>query len=171
VVQDPTTAVEPSTVPTTTTHAPPATATQTATNPTATTGEPTGGGKPTGAGTPTAATPPNTGGTPAGGEQAPGGAGDEQGARVPVALTADGGALSPTIVTIPAFLAVEVTVASKGTAETVTIAAPGGGTLRVAAGGTASKRLAGLKPGDYTVTTAGGGKTVLHVVSGGAPGP
>ena len=70
-----------------------------------------------------------------------------------------------------AFLAVEVTVASKGTAETVTIAAPGGGTLRVAAGGTASKRLAGLKPGDYTVTTAGGGKTVLHVVSGGAPGP
>jgi len=128
------------------------TSTPTATNPTATTGVPTGG-------------------APAGGEQGEGGAGDEEAARVPVTLTADGGSLSPTVVTIPAFLAIELRVSAKGGAEQLTISVPGGGTLSVAAGQTATKRLAGLKPGDYPVTTAGGGKTTLHVVSGGDPGP
>jgi hypothetical protein len=136
------------------------TSTPTATNPTATTGVPTGGVKPT-----------TTGGAPAGGEQGEGGAGDEEAARVPVTLTADGGSLSPTVVTIPAFLAIELRVSAKGGAEQLTISVPGGGTLSVAAGQTATKRLAGLKPGDYPVTTAGGGKTTLHVVSGGDPGP
>ncbi|WCB92422.1 hypothetical protein DSM104299_01116 [Baekduia alba] len=167
VVQEPTTAVEPSTVPTTTTETPP---TSTDTNPTATTGEPTGGGEPTGAGTGTT-TAPDTGGAPAGGEQAEGGAGDEEATRVPVALTTDGGALSPTTVTVPAFLSVEVAVTAKGAAEKVTIDAPGGGTLSVPAGGRATRTLSGLKPGDYAVTTAGGGRTVLHVVNGGDPGP
>ena len=134
--------------------------TSTSTNPTATTGVPPGGVKPT-----------TTGGAPAGGEQGEGGAGDEEAARVPVTLTADGGSLSPTVVTIPAFLAVELRVSAKGGAEKLTISAPGGGTLSVAAGQTATKRLAGLKPGDYPVTTAGGGKATLHVVSGGDPGP
>jgi hypothetical protein len=112
-----------------------------------------------------------TGGAPAGGEQAEGGAGDEEAVRVPVTLTADGGALSPTLVTIPAFLAVELRVSAKSGAEKLTISAPGGGTLSVSAGQTATKRLAGLKPGDYPVRTAGGGKATLHVVSGGEPGP
>jgi hypothetical protein len=138
----------------------PSTSTSTSTNPTATTGVPTGGVKPT-----------TTGGAPAGGEQGEGGAGDEEAVRVPVTLTADGGALSPTVVTIPAFLAVELRVSAKGGAEKLTISAPGGGTLPVAAGQTATKRLAGLKPGDYAVTTADGGKATLHVVSGGDPGP
>jgi hypothetical protein len=149
------------TVPTTTTGTPTtSTSTPTATNPTATTGVPPGGVK-----------PPTTGGAPAGGEQGEGGAGDEEVARVPVTLTAEGGSLSPTVVTIPAFLAVEVRVRAKGGAEKLTIAAPGGGTLSVAAGETATKRLVGLKPGDYPVTSAGGGKATLHVVSGGDPGP
>ncbi len=166
VVQGPTTAVGPATgpdatVPTTTVVTPTtSTSTSTSTRPTATTGLPPGGVKPT-----------TTGGAPAGGEQGEGGAGDEEAARVPVTLTADGGALSPTVVTIPAFLAIELQVSAKGSAEKLTIAAPGGGTLSVAAGQTATKRLAGLKPGDYPVTTAGGGKTVLHVVNGGDPGP
>lgn len=161
-----TTAVAPATgpeatVPTTTTGTPTtSTSTSTSTNPTATTGVPPGGVKPT-----------TTGGAPAGGEQGEGGAGDEEAARVPVTLTADGGALSPTVVTIPAFLAIELRVSAKGGAEKLTISAPGGGTLSVAAGKTATKRLAGLKPGDYAVTTAGGGKTTLRVVSGGDPGP
>jgi hypothetical protein len=160
VVQAPTTAVAPATgpeatVPTTTTAAP-----TTSTNPTATTGVPTGGVKPT-----------TTGGAPAGGEQGEGGGGDEEAARVPVTLTADGAALSPTTVTIPAFLAIELRVTAKGGAEQLTISAPGGGTLSVPAGQTATKRLAGLKPGDYAVTTASGGKTVLRVVNGGDPGP
>jgi hypothetical protein len=164
VVQDPTTAPPPktapppdATVPTTTTVTP---TTSTSTNPTATTGVPPGGVKPT-----------TTGGAPAGGEQGEGGAGDEEGARVPVTLTADGGSLSPTVVTIPAFLAIELRVSAKGGTEKLTISAPGGGTLSVAAGQTATKRLAGLKPGDYPVKTDGGGKATLHVVSGGDPGP
>jgi hypothetical protein len=149
------------TAPATTTSTPTtSTSTSTSTNPTATTGLPTGGVKPT-----------TTGGAPAGGEQGEGGAGDEEAARVPVTLTVDGGSLSPTVVTIPAFLAVELRVSAKGGAEQLTISAPGGGTLPVAAGQTATKRLAGLKPGDYRVTTAGGGKTTLRVVSGGDPGP
>ena len=169
VVQQPTTAVAPATgpdatVPTTTTATPTTTtgtATSTDANPTATTGVPPGG----------VTTAPDTGGAPAGGEEGQGGAGDEEAVRVPVALTTDGGALSPTIVTVPAFLALELRVTSKGAAEQLTIAVPGGGTLAVAAGQTASKRLAGLKPGDYPVTTAGGGRTTLHVVRGGDPGP
>ena len=162
VVQGPdATAPAPGATVTTTTEAPTtSTSTSTSTNPTATTGVPPGGVKPT-----------TTGGAPAGGEQGEGGAGDEEAVRVPVTLTAEGGSLSPTVVTIPAFLAVELRVSAKGGAEKLTIAAPGGGTLPVAAGQTATKRLAGLKPGDYPVTTAGGGKTTLHVVSGGDPGP
>ncbi len=164
VVQEPTTAPD-ATVPTTTTVTPSqttstSTSTSTSTNPTATTGVPPGGVKPT-----------TTGGAPAGGEQGEGGAGDEEAVRVPVTLTADGGSLSPTVVTIPAFLAIELRVSAKGGAEKLTISAPGGGTLSVASGRTATKRLAGLKPGDYLVTTAGGGKATLHVVNGGDPGP
>jgi hypothetical protein len=162
VVQEPTTAPAPATgpdatVPTTKVVTP---STLTSTNPTATTGVPPGGVKPT-----------TTGGASAGGEQGEGGAGDEEAVRVPVTLTAAGGSLSPTVVTIPAFLAIEVRVSAKGGAEKLTISAPGGGTLSVAAGQTATKRLAGLKPGDYPVSTAGGGKATLHVVSGGDPGP
>jgi hypothetical protein len=162
VVLEPTTAPD-AAVPTTTTVTPsPTTSTSaaTSTNPTATTGVPPGGVKPT-----------TTGGAPAGGEQGEGGAGDEEAVRVPVTLTADGGSLSPTVVTIPAFLAIELRVSAKGGAEKLTISAPGGGSLSVAAGRTATKRLAGLKPGDYPVTTAGGGKATLHVVNGGDPGP
>lgn len=170
VVQGSTTAVAPSTgpdatVPTTTTAAPPSSAapSSTTTDPTATTGVPTGGVQTT--------TAPDTGGASAGGEEGEGGGGDEEATRVPVALTADGGALSPTIVTIPAFLAIELRVENRGAAEKLTISTPGGGTLAVPAGRTTTRRLTGLKPGDYAVTTAGGGKTTLHVVNGGDPGP
>jgi hypothetical protein len=133
--------------------------TATATTPTATTGVPKGGGA------------PDTGGTPADSEQQPGGAGDEEGARVPAAFTLSGGAISPARITVPAFLAVEVALTAKDGAQQVTISAPGGGTVDVASGATARRSLAGLKPGDYTVATAGGAKATLHVVSGGAPGP
>jgi hypothetical protein len=161
VVQEPDATVpETATTVTPTTSTSTQTRTSTSTNPTATTGVPPGGVKPT-----------TTGGAPAGGEQGEGGAGDEEAVRVPVTLTADGGSLSPTVVTIPAFLAIELRVSAKGGAEKLTISAPGGGTLPVAAGKTATKRLAGLKPGDYPVTTAVGGKATLHVVSGGDPGP
>jgi hypothetical protein len=120
--------------------------------------------------TPTTTAPTATTGVPEGGvtqtstaESGEGGAGDEEPARVPVALTARAGALSPSIVTVPAFLALDVRVT--GAATTVTL--PGGATL--AAPG--QKTLPGLKPGAYAITSAAGGRTTLNVVNGGDPGP
>jgi hypothetical protein len=151
---EPTTAVAPatstdSTLATTTTPTAAATA---PTTPTATTGVPPGGVT-----------------TGEGGESGEGGAGDEEAVRVSVALTLAGGRLAPTTVTVPAFLALEVTITSTGPAATATL--PGGATLAIPAGSAATKRLTGLKPGDYAVTAGGGAKTTLHVVSGGDPGP
>jgi len=137
--------------------------------PTATTGVPVGGVTQTQTQTQTRTpTPTQTAST---GESGAGGAGDEEAIRTPVALTAAGGTLSPTTVTVPAFLALEITVTAKDAGLTATIDAPGGGTLAVPAGGRATKRLAGLKPGDYVVSVPDGGKTTLHVVNGGDPGP
>ena len=80
--------------------------------------------------------------------------------------------LTAALLIVPAFLTLEVTVtSSRSAAATVTIDAPGGGTLAVPAGGKATKRLTGLKAGDYSVTAGGGAKTTLHVVNGGDPGP
>jgi hypothetical protein len=150
----PTTAVAPTTGPTATV---PTTAT---TTPTATTGVPVGGVTQTQAATSTSTA-----------ESGAGGAGDEEPIRSPVALTYSGGRLSPTVVTVPAFLALEILLTAKDEAVKATISAPGGGTLSATAGGTAVKRLDGLKPGDYTVTAPGGAKTTLRVVNGGDPGP
>jgi hypothetical protein len=58
-------------------------------------------------------------------------------------------------------------VTAQGAAQRVTVAVPGAPTLDVAAGATGRRPLAGLKPGDYAVTTASGGSAMLHVVSGG----
>jgi hypothetical protein len=125
----------------------PPTATQ---PPTATTGVPKGGV--------TQTTPATTTG-----ESGAGGAGDEEPARVPVALTHRAGALSPTTVTVPAFLTVVVTISGPKTTATL----PGGATLAVPG----AKTLTGLKPGRYAITTADGGRTTLNVVNGGDPGP
>jgi hypothetical protein len=133
----------------TTTAAP--TSTAPTTTPTATTGVPVGGVT-TGETTPTST-----------GESGEGGAGDEEPARVPVALTHSDGALSPTTVTVPAFLTLEIRISGAPTTATL----PGGG--RLTAPGT--KTIAGLKPGKYTISTADGGRTTLDVVNGGDPGP
>jgi hypothetical protein len=119
------------------------------TAPTATTGVPKGG--------------VTTGETTSTGESGEGGAGDEEPARVPVTLTHRAGALSPTTVTVPAFLSLEVKISGASTTATL----PGGATLTVPG----TKTLAGLKPGKYTISTADGGKTTLDVVNGGDPGP
>jgi hypothetical protein len=103
------------------------------------------------------------------GEQAPGGAGDEEAVRTPAAFTASGATLIPARITVPAFLAIDLTVTARGTAQTVTVV--GAAPLDVAAGATAHRLLPGRKPGDYAVTTAAGAHAVLHVVNGGDPGP
>lgn len=123
----------------------------------------------TAATTPSAAAPTATTGVPVGGvttstgESGAGGAGDEEPARVPVTLTHASGSLSPTTVTVPAFLSLEIRISGPATTATL----PGGGQL--AAPGT--KTITGLKPGKYTISTADGGRTTLDVVNGGDPGP
>jgi hypothetical protein len=135
----------------TTTAAP--TSTAPTTTPTATTGVPVGG----------VTTGETTSTSTSTGESGAGGAGDEEPARVPVTLTHSGGALSPTTVTVPAFLSLEIRIS--GPKATATL--PDGGRLPVPG----TKTIAGLKPGKYTISTADGGKTTLDVVSGGDPGP
>lgn len=138
-----------------------------------TTSSPSGeGGEPAGTSTVATQPPPTaTTGVPKGGvtqttstgEAGAGGAGDEEPARVPVALTHRAGALSPTTVTVPAFLTIAVTISGPKTTATL----PGGATLAVPG----AKTLTGLKPGRYAITTADGGRTTLDVVTGGDPGP
>jgi len=131
-----------------------------------------------GATSPAATTPTATTGVPTQegqqgtGETGPGGGGDEEAARVPAAFAVSAGAISPARITLPAFLTIALSVTAQRAPATVTLALPSGQrTLRIAAGGTARRRLTGLRPGDYAVTVAGGSHAVLHVVAGGAPGP
>jgi hypothetical protein len=124
--------------------------------------------------TPAPATPTTTAAAPTetmAGEAQAGGAGDEQGTRVPAAFTAEGAALSPARITVAAFLPVRLSVRAAGADQHVTVATPEGATLTVPAGTTASRLLPGLPAGDYPVSTAAGGRAILHVVPGGDPGP
>lgn len=134
---------------------PPAETTST-TPPTATTGVPKGG-------VTTGAETTSTSGGGESGEGGEGGAGDEEATRVPVTLTHGSGVLSPTIVTVPAFLTLEITISGPSTTATL----PGGTTLAVPG----TQTVAGLKPGKYPISTADGGRTILNVVNGGDPGP
>ena len=122
--------------------------------------------------TPTTTAPvATTGVPPGGGESQPGGAGDEQPARTPAAFIVDAQGIRPQRITVAAFLAVDLSVTAEGAARHVEFQAPGGGPIDVAQGATAHRLLAGLKPGDYPLVSADGGRAILHVVSGGAPGP
>jgi hypothetical protein len=105
-------------------------------------------------------------------ESKSGGAGDEQPIRVPAVYTFAGGGLSPSVVSVPAFLTVELTlVSADGHAHRATIATDHGTrTLSVAAGARSSLRLTGLKRGTYAVSADGGAKTAKLVV-GVNPGP
>jgi len=111
---------------------------------------------------------PPTAGSP---EQQPGGAGDEEPIRVPAGFGVRAGKLAPPVVTVPAFLAVRVEVASTdGRRHTVVLEAAGRHVLRVPAGGRDSVLLDGLKPGRYRLELDGG-KASAALVAGGEPGP
>lgn len=151
----PAAATAPAAVPTTTTTTPAASAptaapTSTSTAPTATTGVPPAGGT---------------------GEAQPGGAGDEEPMRVPAAFRVQGDAITPARITLPAFLPVALAVTAVGERRHVAVDVPGVGTLDIAAGGTARRTLAGLRPGDYALVADGGGRATLHVTPGGDAGP
>jgi len=132
----------------------PATATETAPAPTATTTTP--------------AEPTATTGVPTSPEEQEGGAGDEEAARVPAAfeLTIDGP--RPLKVELPAFLAIElVGISRDGRDHTITFRDT---TLNVPAGGRASARIAGLRPGTYPVDVDGDA-TAASIVTGAEAGP
>ena len=109
-------------------------------------------------------------GTTATGESGPGGAGDEQGTRVPAVYMLKGGGLSPKTVSVPAFLAAEVTVSSTDrSAHTVTVKVGKGYPLAVPPKGSATVRVPGQKAGRYQVLLDG--KPVATLAWGGEPGP
>jgi hypothetical protein len=104
--------------------------------------------------------------SPAGstGENGPGGAGDQAGIRVPAVFTFRSSGVSPSTITVPAFLAVELTIVSAdGKPHSVTFQ---GRAISAPAGGRASAHFDGFKAGSYPL---GGARATLVV--GGEPGP
>ena len=96
-------------------------------------------------------------------------AGGSQRVRVPATFTLRGDSLTPREVSIPPFLAVQVSVAATdGRSHTVTIAADRAHRLVVPAGKRASVLLPGQPPGRYPVRS-GAARAFLAV--GGEPGP
>jgi len=138
--------------------APPATTATTAppTTPTATTGVP-----------PASAT---TGTDTVAPEERPGGAGDEEPTRIPAQVTIDGATATPATITVAAFLPIELRIVAHDGVRRATLDAPGGGTIDLT-GGEATRRLDGLKPGRYTLTTDSGARMTLRVTPGGEVGP
>jgi hypothetical protein len=81
-----------------------------------------------------------------------------------------GGSLRPPRVTVPAFIAVQLTIASVDRrSDRVVLLLPRPRALTVAPGGRASVRLPGLKAGDYVIAVNGAARGDLLV--GGEPGP
>jgi len=98
------------------------------------------------------------------------GDGGEQAIRVPATFVVRDGRLDPRRITVPPFLAVELSVRSDdGRAHRLVVRAPGTPTLSVPAGGRAALRIAGLRPGGYPLELDGGGAGTLLV--GGEAGP
>jgi len=113
---------------------------------------------------------------PPGGERAapppraePPPAGGSQRVRVPATFTLRGDSLTPREVSIPPFLAVQVSVAATdGRSHIVTIAADRAYRLVVPAGKRASVLLPGQPPGRYSVRSGAAG---AFLAVGGEPGP
>jgi nucleoid-associated protein YgaU len=149
----------------TATEGPTATETATPTPPTAT--------APSAPSPPPDAPAPTPTSTPAGsGEDQPGGAGDEEGARVPVAVTVGSdGTISPKTVYVPAFFALDLEVRNRtGSPLQVTwnASAPKG-TFEVGVGKVGTQRVGGLKRGTYFLSIDGAG--TVAVAAGVEPGP
>jgi hypothetical protein len=91
--------------------------------------------------------------------------------RVPATFTiGSGGSLTPTSVSGPAFVAVQVSIASgDGRAHHVVIATPVSRILNVPARGRALVLLAGQKAGNYALDVDGARRGMLII--GGEPGP
>lgn len=118
----------------------------------------------------TPTTPAQTQTEPAGAGN--GGAGaEEQPIRVPAYfVVAPGGRLTPPTITVPPFLAVEVSVlASDGRAHRLVVQTTPPHALQVAAGAREAVRIPGLRAGRYPVTLDG--RRAGALVAGGEVGP
>lgn len=81
-----------------------------------------------------------------------------------------GGRLTPPTISIPAFLAVALSVSSHdGASHTVTVRIPSPLTVTVPAHGRAAAMLRGLRAGQYTILVDGRPRGTLAI--GGEPGP
>jgi len=110
-----------------------------------------------------------SGGTTSG-ENGPGGGGDEQGTRVPAIFSLKAGKLTPPNVSVPAFLAAEVTVTSTDSSpHTVVVKVGKGYTFSVAPRGSGTVKVPGQKNGKFQVLVDG--KPAGTLTWGGEPGP
>jgi hypothetical protein len=120
--------------------------------------------------TPASSTPATTTGAATGPSAAGGG---EEPVRTPaVFVFGSGGRVSPPTITVPAFIAVDVTLVSRdGRAHELALEAAGRRyRFRVAAGRSSTVRIPGLKAGTYPLSPVGGGPGVT-LVAGGEAGP
>jgi hypothetical protein len=121
---------------------------------------------------PTTAPPAKTTMTPTE-TQPPGdtGGGGEQEVRVPASfVVAQGGRLTPPTITVPPFLAVEISIRSDdGKPHELVLQTPVPRALQVTAGERAAVRIAGLRAGRYPVTLDG--RPAGALVAGGEVGP
>lgn len=118
---------------------------------------------------PPATTGPDTGGTGTS-ESPPPGRAEEEPVRVPATFVAGDGGLTPPRITVPPFLAVEVSVSSgDGKAHTVVVGTPRAQRFEVAAGGRGAVRLPGQRAGEYAIELDG--REAGTLVVGGEVGP
>jgi hypothetical protein len=102
-------------------------------------------------------------------EDQPGGQGDEAAIRVPAEFTiAEGGAMTPQQVAIPAFFTIELIVHNK-TSKRVVVRWVGEQVMAVEPGGTGDVEVKGRKKGTWLVDAGPAGQAV--VVTGAKPGP
>ena len=91
-------------------------------------------------------------------------------ARVPATYVIRGGKVSPPAISVPAFLAIQLTaVSADGKGHRVTLQARSGVTLNVPAGGRASQLVPGLPSAQYKLQVDGVARGTL--MTGGEPGP
>lgn len=97
--------------------------------------------------------------------------GEEQAVRVPASfVVAPGARLTPRTITVPPFLAVEISVRSDdGRPHRLVLETPVPHALEVAAGARAAVRIPGLRAGRYRVTLDG--RPAGALVAGGEVGP
>ncbi len=150
-----------------TTTAPPGASAPAPRSPSASPGTGAGGTQP--GRRPPARTPPPRAQIP---ESSPGGAGDEQAIRVPATFTLAGGRFRPLEVSVPSFLAVQITVVSREPRfHRILLETPHPRAFVVPPGGRVTLRVPGQRAGRYRLSAPGAGAGAATLAVGSEPGP